>query len=374
MGQPQLLQGNEACAEGAIAAGARFFAGYPITPSTEIAEHLSLRLPEVGGTFIQMEDEIASIAAVIGASLAGTKALTATSGPGFSLMQENIGYAVMAEVPCVIIDVQRAGPSTGGPTEPGQGDLMQARWGTHGSHPIITLAPSSVQECFDLTVTAFNLAERYRVPVIVLSDAVVAHVREKVIIPPYGQVEVVNRKKPTVPPGEFIPYEVEEAGVPPMANFGDGYRVRVTGLSHDDFGFPTNKPKAVESLVERLLNKVWFHQDEITFIETENLEDAHIALVAFGSVARSARAAMKIARSKGLKIGLIRPITVWPFPHKFFSRLTSQIDLFVVAELNLGQLVNEIDRATCGRTKSLRRVDGHLITPEEIWDEIKGAI
>lgn len=374
MGQPILLQGNEACAEGAIAVGARFFAGYPITPSTEIAEHLSRRLPEIGGTFIQMEDEIASIAAVIGASLAGVKALTATSGPGFSLMQENIGYAVMAEVPCVIIDVQRAGPSTGEPTEPGQGDVMQARWGTHGSHPIITLAPSSVKECFDLTIIAFNLAERFRVPVIVLTDAVVAHIREKVLLPPYDQVEIVNRTRPLVPPGKFIPYETEEAGVPPMANFGDGYRVRVTGLTHDEFGFPTNQPDVASALIERLLNKVWFHQDEITFMETENLDDAQIALVAFGSVARSARAAMKLARSKGLKIGLIRPITIWPFPHKFFSRLTGQIDLFVVAELNLGQMVNEVDRATCGKTKSIKRVDGHLITPEQIWNEIKGAI
>jgi 2-oxoglutarate ferredoxin oxidoreductase subunit alpha len=372
--EPQLLQGNEAVAEAAIAAGARFFAGYPITPSTEIAELLARRLPEVGGTFVQMEDEIASMAAVVGASLCGVKSLTATSGPGFSLMQENIGFAVMSEVPCVIVNVQRQGPSTGNPTQPGQGDVMQARWGTHGTHPMITLASASVRECFDLTVTAFNFAERYRTPVILLSDAVVGHMREVVRLPAPGALALEERRRPNVPPSEWIPYATDrETGVPAMADFGTGYRSHVTGLIHDEMGFPSGDPEVASSLIQRLLAKVWYHRDDVTMVEMEYMDDARLAVVAFGSVARSARAAVRIARENGVRAGLVRLSTLWPFPYDVLRDVAGWVNHIIVAEMNLGQVVNEVERACHGlaEVEAVQRADGTLLGPQQIWAKMK---
>lgn len=367
-GVARLMQGNEAVVEGALAAGVRFFAGYPITPSTEIAELMAERLPLVGGKFIQMEDEIASMAAVIGASLAGAKALTATSGPGFSLKQENIGYAAMAEIPCVVVNVQRWGPSTGIPTAPAQGDVMQARWGTHGDHPVIALCPSSVREAFDLTVRAVNLAEKYRVPVILLMDEVVGHMRERVVLPPPEEVEVVERKKPRVPPVDYYPYRPDEDGVPPMANFGEGYRYHVTGLVHDEKGNPTTDPRVAEELLLRLHRKIYDHLEDIVEVERYMLEDAEVAVVAYGAVARAARRAVKEARAAGINAGLLRPVTIWPFPEREVAELAQKVRLVVVAEMNLGQLRLEVERAVGGRVavKGIHRVSGELITVEEI--------
>ena len=318
-GQVKLLQGNEAIVEGALAAGCRFFAGYPITPATEISEVMSYRLPAVDGTFIQMEDEIASLGAVIGASLAGVKSMTATSGPGFSLMQENLGFACMAEVPCVIVNVMRGGPSTGLPTNVSQGDVMQARWGTHGDHPIIVLAVSTTRDCFDLTVRAFNLSEKYRTPVILLTDEVVAHTREKVVLPAPETVEVVDRLRPTVPPEWYMPYEDNASGVPPMGIFGDGYRYHVTGLVHDVHGFPTERPDEIVPFMNRLFRKINQHFDDILMVEEEMTDDAEVLVVAYGSVARSARRAVREARERGIKAGLLQLVTLWPFPRRLLS-------------------------------------------------------
>jgi 2-oxoglutarate ferredoxin oxidoreductase subunit alpha len=308
-----LMQGNEAVVEGALIAGCRFFAGYPITPATEISEVMSVKLPQVDGTFIQMEDEIASMGAIIGASLAGVKSMTATSGPGFSLMQENLGFACMAEVPCVVVDVMRGGPSTGIPTYPSQGDIMQARWGTHGDHPIIVLAPSTVRECFDLTVKAFNFSEKYRTPVTVVFDEVVGHMREKLTLPRPEEVEVIDRIRPTMPPEWYIPYEDTPQGVPPMASFGSGYRFHVTGLTHDIRGFPTLRPDEVGPFMDRIHRKVILGHPEIQMAEFFQLEDADIAVIAYGSVARSAKRAVMDARERGIKAGLLKLMTLWPF-------------------------------------------------------------
>lgn len=369
----RLMQGNEAIAEGALAAGARFFAGYPITPSTEIAEILAERLPRTGGKFIQMEDEIAGMAAVIGASLAGLKSLTATSGPGFSLKQENLGFAAMAEVPCVVINVQRFGPSTGIPTAPAQGDIMQARWGTHGDHPVIALCPASVQESYSLTVQAFNLSEKYRMPVILLTDEVIGHLRERVTLPNPGELPVVNRKKPPAGLKTYAPYRPDEDGVPPMANFCEGYRYHVTGLVHDESGAPTTSPELAERLITRLNNKVMDHLDEITLTESWLTEDAEIIVIAYGAVSRSARRAVKEARAAGIKAGLFRPITIWPFPEKEVAALARQARAILVPEMNLGQLKGEVERAArCGtKVIGLNRVNGELITPGEILAAVK---
>lgn len=369
----RLMQGNEAVVEGALLAGVRFFAGYPITPSTEIAELMAERLPLVGGKFIQMEDEIASMAAVIGASLAGVKALTATSGPGFSLKQENIGYAAMAEIPCVIVNVQRWGPSTGIPTAPAQGDVMQARWGTHGDHPVIVLCPSSVREAFDLTVRAVNLSEKYRVPVILLMDEVVGHMRERVVLPRPEEVEVIDRKKPRVGPAEYYPYRPDEDGVPPMANFGDGYRYHVTGLVHDEKGNPTTDPQVAESLLLRLHRKIYDHLDDIVAVDYYQLEDAEVAVVAYGAVARSAKRAVKEARAAGIKAGLFRPVTIWPFPEGEVAELARRVKSIVVAEMNLGQLRREVERAARGRVevKGVHRVSGELVSATEIFAALR---
>ena len=369
-GKVLLLQGNEALAEGALAAGCRFFAGYPITPASEIAEHMALKLPALGGTFIQMEDEIASMGAVIGASLAGVKAMTATSGPGFSLMQENIGFACMAETPCVIVDVMRGGPSTGLPTLASQGDVMQARWGTHGDHPIIVLAVSSVRDCFETALFAFNLAEKHRVPVIILSDEVVAHTRETFVPPPPGEIEVFDRLKPTVPPEWYRPYEDTGTGVPPMAAFGDGYRHHVTGLTHDERGFPTQRSDEIDALVRRHFRKITQGFHEIQRVENFMLEDAEIAVIAYGSVARSARRAVLEAREHGVKAGLLQLITLFPFPRRCVEKVLKQCRAVLVPEMNIGQISREVKRVQrdSSRVETLNRVDGSLITPREISD------
>jgi len=340
------MNGDVACAEGAIAAGCRFFAGYPITPATEIAEHLSQRMPEFGGIYVQMEDEIASLAAVIGASYSGLKAMTATSGPGFSLMQENIGLAVMTEAPCVIVDVMRGGPSTGQPTLPGQQDVMQAKWGSHGDYGIIALTPSSVQEMFDLTVEAFNLSEAYRVPTLLMGDEIVGHMWEKVVIPSADKIKTVNRKKPNVPPEKYMPFKPDDDLVPPMACFGEGYHFHATGLTHNEHGYPRTSSSEVQSkLVNRLCDKIQKNADKIVRVEEVMLEDADVVVVAYGIVARAALSAIKKAREKGIKAGLLRLITLWPFPEERVAKVAKSAKTIVVAEMNCGQMVREVERA-----------------------------
>ncbi len=367
------MNGDVACAEGAIAAGCRFFAGYPITPATEIAEHLSERMPEVGGIYIQMEDEIGSIAAVIGASYTGTKAMTATSGPGFSLMQENIGLAVMTEAPCVIVDVMRGGPSTGQPTLPGQQDIMQAKWGSHGDYEIIALAPSSVQEMFDLTIEAFNLAETYRVPTIVLADEVVGHMWEKVIIPPAEKIKIVNRKKPNTQPEKYLPFMPDGDLVPPMACFGEGFSFHATGLTHDEYGYPkTSSSEVQQKLVKRLCEKIRKNADKIVKVQEVMVEDADIVVVAYGIVARAALSAVKKARESGIKAGLIRPITIWPFSEKNIAKAAEHAKKIVVPEMNCGQLVREVERvAKETPVVFLSKLGEDPHTPMEIFEAIR---
>ncbi|OGD15458.1 2-oxoglutarate synthase subunit alpha [Candidatus Atribacteria bacterium RBG_19FT_COMBO_35_14] len=372
----KLLQGNEACAEGALLAGVRFFAGYPITPSSEIAENMAFKLPKIGGKFIQMEDEIASMAAVIGASIAGLKSLTATSGPGMCLKQENLGFAIINEIPCVVVNAQRGGPSTGLPTKPSQGDMMQARWGTHGDHPIIALAPSTVNEILTLTIKAFNLSEKYRIPVILLLDEVIAHMREKVEIPAPEDIEVINRKKPTVPPEEYLPFKPDEDGVPPMANFGEGYRYHITGLIHDHKGLPTSNSQEIDAFIRRLHNKIQKSIKDIIIYQKYSLDDANIALIAYGSVARAAERTVKLAREEGLKVGLLKLLTIWPFCFEEVNKLAQQVDLIIVPEMNLGQMVLEVERAAQGKCRVVPygRVDGELINPIEILGKIREEI
>jgi len=367
------LSGDYACAEGAIAAGCRFFAGYPITPATEIAERMARRLPEVGGVYIQMEDELGSIAAVIGASYAGVKAMTATSGPGFSLMQENIGLAVMTETPLVIVDIMRGGPSTGQPTKPGQQDMMQAKWGSHGDYEVIALAPSSVQEMFDLTIECFNLSERFRVPAFLMADEIVAHMWERVIIPEPDQIEIVNRKKPTVSPVDYLPFKPDEDLVPPMACFGEGYRVHVTGLTHDERGYPrTDSPEIQEQLVRRLCDKIRKNADKIVKVKEFMLEDAEIAVIAYGTPARAAVSAVRKAREEGIKAGLLRLVTVWPFPERQVAELAARVKGIVVPELNYGQIVREVERAAKTTPVYFMPKFGEALhTPMEILDGIR---
>ncbi len=373
---PILMQGNEAVVDGALGAGCLFFAGYPITPASEIAERFSLRMPQIGGTFIQMEDEIASMGAIIGASLAGVKAMTATSGPGFSLMQENLGLACIAEVPIVVANVMRGGPSTGLPTSPSQGDVQQARWGTHGDHAIIALTPASVKECYTLTVRAFNLSEKYRVPVILLMDEVIAHMREKVVVPSPEILEVFDRVRPSVPPHWYIPYEDTPWGVPPMAPFGLGYRYHVTGLVHDPKGFPTARPDEITALMNRMQRKIDQHLADIQTWETFMTEDATLTVIAYGCVARSARRAVIEAREKGIRVGLLRLITIWPFCNKALDEVLRTSSVLLVPEMNQGQLVMEVLRANQGQTRvfTINRVDGNIITPEEILQRIEEVV
>lgn len=364
----QLLQGNAACAQAAIAAGCRFFAGYPISPSSEIAEKMARLLPRAGGKFIQMEDEIASLAAVIGASLAGMKAMTATSGPGFSLMQEHIGYAAYAEVPCVIVDVMRGGPSTGLPTSPSQADVMQARWGTHGDHPAVALAPSSPREFYQLTVRAFNLAERLRTPVALLCDEVVAHMYEKVDMAALADLPVENRKRPSGVPGRHLAYRAGDDGVPAMAPFGEGYRYHVTGLAHDERGFPTQNAGVIAATQRRLLDKIERQRDDIVQYEAVNCDDAEIVVFAYGIVSAAARQAIRDARQQGVRAGLFRPATLWPFPTDPLLSCARRAERIVVAEMNLGQMLGEVQKAIGNvvPVETCLKANGETISPEEI--------
>ncbi len=369
----RLMQGNEACAEGAIAAGCRFYAGYPITPATEIAEIMARRLPQVGGKFIQMEDEIASIAAVIGGSVGGVKSLTATSGPGFSLMQENIGYAAMAEIPCVIVDVQRTGPSTGLPTQPSQGDVMQSRWGTHGDHPIIVLCPSSVRETFTLTLRAFNLSERYRTPVILLVDAMIAHMREGVELPEPGQLEVWDRASTEVPPEWYKAYVNEPQDVPPLAPFGEGYRYHITGLFHDELGYPTQRLDEINPWLSRVFGKIERGLSEIAdYEEDEHLERAEVIVISYGATARSAQHAVRMARTRGTRVSLLKLRTLWPFPEERVEAAAERLHRVIVPEMNRGQMALEVERVV-GKHKVVRvnRADGQMIAPDQILDAIE---
>lgn len=368
----RLLQGNEAVVEGALAAGCRFYAGYPITPASEITELMAYRLPQVAGTFIQMEDEIASMGAVVGASLAGKKSMTATSGPGFSLMQENLGFACVTEVPCVIVNVMRGGPSTGLPTNPSQGDVMQARWGTHGDHAIVVLSPSTVQECFEVTVEAFNISEKYRTPVIILSDEVVAHTRECLTLPKPEEVAVFERVKPNVPPDWYIPYEDNSRGVPDMASFGEGYRHHVTGLIHDPRGFPTQNPKEIEAFMKRQFRKITSGFGEIFMTKSFLIEDCDVAVIAYGSVTRSAIKAVKDARKDGVKAGLLQLVTLFPFPKNAVMNILRQCKAVIIPEMNIGQISREIKRVNdfnCHVVKH-NRIDGQFITPAEIYQQL----
>jgi 2-oxoglutarate ferredoxin oxidoreductase subunit alpha len=373
-GAVRVMTGNEACAEASIAAGCRFYAGYPITPSSEIAEILASLLPRVDGKFIQMEDEIGAMGAIIGASLAGYKALTATSGPGFSLKQENIGYACMAEVPCVIVNVMRGGPSTGLPTLPSQSDVMQARWGTHGDHPIIALCPRGVRETYDFTIRAFNLSEIYRTPVILLLDEIIGHVNEKVFLP--ERIKVVERVKPETGAGEYIPYADTESGIPPMASFGEGHRFHVTGLVHDETGFPTNNPAKIDKMLRRLNRKIDRHADRIIRVDEDRDENARIGVVAYGSTARSAARAVRLAREEGLPVSLLSILTMWPFPEKAIHRMSEQVTDIVVPEMNLGQVAHEVEWAARGNAHvhSVTRIDGEPIHPHQILEAIRKAV
>lgn len=372
-GKARVITGNEACAEGALAAGMRFFAGYPITPSSEIAEVLSAKLPRYGGVFLQMEDELGSIGAIIGASLTGTKTMTATSGPGFSLMQENLGYAVMAEVPCVVVNVMRGGPSTGLPTLPSQSDVMQARWGTHGDHQIIALAPFSVRETFDLTVRAFNLAEKYRTPVVLLMDEIIGHVNEKVYLPSEDEIQVFDRVRPSVSPEEYLPYEHTKSRVPPMADFGSGYRYHVTGLAHDETGFPTNNATEINKLFDRLDQKISMNRDDIIDFDEYMLEDAEIGILSYGSTARSARHAVRLAREDGINVGLLRLRTIWPFAEEEIKKMSEKVKFWIVVEMNRGQIAHEVEWAVAGKVPvfKVNRIDGDPINPLQILEKIK---
>lgn len=367
------LQGNEAAAHGALYAGCKFFAGYPITPSTEVAEVMSVELPKIGGKFIQMEDEIGAMAALLGGALAGQKALTSTSGPGLSLKQELIGYGCIAEIPCVVYNVMRGGPSTGMPTGPSQSDVMCARWGTHGDHATIALMPASVQETYEMMVRAFNLAEKYRLPVHVLPDEIVAHMRERIVFPEPGELEVIDRTTPSVPPAEYKPYDTKFGDVPPLAAFGSGYKFHVTGLNKLPDGFPTTKAEYVQAEEERQIRKVMANVDEIVEFEEFKLDDAEICVVAYGSTSRSARYAVNAAREQGIKAGMFRIKTFWPFPDKQIKALAQKVKGFIVPEMNLGMCSLEIERCAQGKAQILgiNRVDGEPINPDQILEKMK---
>jgi len=367
------LQGNEAASHGALYAGCNFFAGYPITPSTEVAEVMSAELPKIGGKFIQMEDEIGAMAAILGASLAGSKVLTSTSGPGLSLKQELIGYGCIAEIPCVIYNVMRGGPSTGMPTGPSQSDVMCAKWGTHGDHPAILLVPASVQETYEEMIRAFNLAEKYRTPVMVMPDEIVAHMRERIVFPEKGEIEVVPRKTPTVAPEQYKPYDTSFGDVPPLAAYGTGYKFHVTGLNKMQDGFPTTKAEVVQAEEERQVRKVEANVDDIVTFEEYMLDDAEVVVVAYGSTSRSARYAVNAAREQGIKAGMFRIKTFWPFPDKQIKALAQKAKGFIVPEMNLGMCSIEIERNVQGKAPVLGifRVDGEPINPDQIVEKIK---
>ena len=369
------LDGDQACCEGALAAGCRFAAGYPITPSTEIVERFAARIPKIGGIFIQMEDELASSIAILGAAWAGKKAFTVTSGPGFSLMMEHIGLAAMTETPCVLVNVQRGGPSTGLPTLPGQADMMQARWGSHGDYGIIALAPNSPQECFDLTIDAFNLAERYRVPVLVMMDECVGHMTEKVVIPPAEKIEVAERRYSAKRPGEYLPYQCDGNLVPEMVKAGDGYRFHVTGLTHDEHGYPDMSWQAQEKLVRRLVDKIRKNADAIVRYEEKGVESAEVVVVGYGITSRVNLRAVQMAGEEGARVGFLRPIVVWPFPEKRIRELATRVKAFVVVEMNYGQIVQEVERCAAGKAKTILvpHGGGTVHHPEEILRAIREA-
>lgn len=369
------MNGDVACAEGAISAGCTFFAGYPITPATEVSERMSERLPQVGGLYIQMEDEIASMNAVLGASWAGVKAMTATSGPGFSLMMENLGLGVMLETPCVLVNIQRAGPSTGLPTMVAQGDMMQARWGSHGSYEIIALVPSSPQEIFELTITAFNLSEKYRVPVLIMSDEAVGHMSEKVVIPQIAPEELASRRRPNVAPERYLPYEPDEDLIPPMAIAGEGYRFHVTGLTHDERGYPEMTAEAQDRLVRRLVDKIRLNRKDIIRYEEVGVEDADVIVCAYGITTRIARHAVQQARDEGIRAGLLRLITAWPFAEERIRELAPQVKAFVVPEINYGQMVLEVERcAGKARTLLVPHMGGDVHLPQTILEAIRESV
>jgi 2-oxoglutarate ferredoxin oxidoreductase subunit alpha len=367
------MNGDFACAEGAIAAGCNFFAGYPITPATEIAERMSARLPEVNGVYIQMEDEMASMAAILGASWGGAKSMTATSGPGFSLMMENYGLGLMTETPCVIVDIMRGGPSTGLPTLVSQGDIMQSRWGTHGDVGVIVMVPSSPQEMFDFTIKAFNLSEQYRLPVVILGDEIVAHMTEKVAIRSAEEIELTMRRRPKVPPEDYLPYEADEDLVPAMACAGEGYAVHVTGLTHDDRGYPVITPEAQEDLVSRLVDKIRKNSGKIIEYDEYNLDDAEIVVIAYGSVSRCAKEAVRRARLKDINVGMLRPKIIWPFPENKVRSLAEYVKTFIVPEVNYGQIALEVERHSVfhAQTLLLPKMGGSIHKPEEILTAIE---
>ncbi len=369
------LDGDHACCEGALAAGARFAAGYHITPSTEVVERFASRVPKVGGTFIQMEDELAASITLQGAVWGGAKAFTVTSGPGFSLMMEHIGYAAMTETPCVFVDVQRGGPSTGLPTLPAQADMMQARWGSHGDYEIIALCPNSPQECFDLTIKAFNLAEEFRVPVMFMMDEVVGHMTEKVVIPPADQIDVVPRKHTHKSVEDYLPYGTNGDQVPEMAHAGEGYNFHVTGLTHDEHGYPNMTPPVQDKLVRRLQSKIRAAADRISLFEEEQLVGADVVVVSYGITSRVAQRAIEVARGQGLRVGKLRLITAWPFPEKKIRELANKVKAFVVPELNLGQMVREVERFAAGkaRTFAVSHAGGGVHKPEDILKVIVEA-
>jgi len=377
------LQGNQACAMAAIDAGCKFFGGYPITPSTEIAEILSIELPKVGGTFIQMEDELGSICSCIGASIAGKKSMTSTSGPGFSLMQEGIGYACITETPVVIVNVMRGGPSTGLPTSPSQGDVQQARWGSHGDHEMIVLSASNVEECYYSTIRAFNLSEKYRTPVVLLLDEVVAHMRQNVILPDPKTVKPYERKHPSVPPDWYEPYATKKL-IPVLANFGEGYRYHITGLVHDEKGFPTSVTSEIFKFKERLKNKITHNTKDISIVELHNCEKAEIVILSYGCVVLSVMEAIrKAGRKKNIgpdKVGMIKLDTLWPFPDKELNKIIDDISkhakTIIVAEMNSGQIYREVERVNRGRLKidSIFQNNGQLISPETVYKKILGAL
>ena len=376
------MLGDHACAEGAILAGCRFFAGYPITPATEIAERMSVRLPQVDGKYVQMEDELASMNAILGASWAGVKSMTATSGPGFSLMMENLGLGIMLETPCVLVNVQRGGPSTGLPTLVGQQDMMQAKWGSHGDYEIIALSPGSPQELFDLTIRAFNLSEKYRTPVLVMTDAEVGHMTEKVVIPPPEEIEILNRLqiyKGDVEPDHFRIYRESPDGDPgyvsPMVKAGEGYRIHVTGLTHDERGYPAMNAEANEWNVSRLMEKFTANREDIIELETDKLRNAEVVVISYGISARTSLWPIEQAREEGIKVGYLRLITVWPFPEDTISKLAAKVNAFVVPEINMGQITREVERCAAGKAQvfGVHKPGGDILDPGDVLDTIRKA-
>jgi 2-oxoglutarate ferredoxin oxidoreductase subunit alpha len=369
------IDGDHAACEGALAAGCRFVAGYPITPSTEVVERFASRIPLVGGVFIQMEDELASSIAILGGAWAGKKVMTVTSGPGLSLMMEHVGLAAITETPCVFVDVQRGGPSTGLPTLPAQGDMMQAKWGSHGDYEPIALSPNSPQECFDLMIKAFNLAETYRVPVFFMMDEVVGHMTERVAIPKADEIDIVERRWTDKKPGEYKPYEAGADLVPSMVKVGDGYRIHITGLTHDERGYPAMNAASQDRLVTRLVNKIRLNRETILDVREDGVEGADVVVVSFGITSRVAQAAIESARAQGLKVGHLRLVVVWPFPETLISRLADRVRSFVVPELNMGQIVHEVERVVAGRARvlSVPHPGGTVHEPDVILRKIQEA-